>query len=190
MNLLNKNFLSRLKKLAKKNKIGICSYCNESKTIFQTVPQKGDQCEDCYREQKKVKKSKRAIQKRKSVKDYTAEADKVTSELVRKLNMSHSGHVECYTCKNVMPYNEAQCGHFISRKELGTRWLLENCRPQCHTCNVDKRGNLELFKERLERDSPGITEKLEIISKHVNHFEPDELKNLIREYKERIKALK
>ena len=69
MNLLNKNFLSRLKKLAKKNKIGICSYCNESKTIFQTVPQKGDQCEDCYREQKKFKKSKRAIQKRKSVKD-------------------------------------------------------------------------------------------------------------------------
>ena len=37
----------------------------------------------------------------------------------------------CYTCKATD--KTLQCGHFITRNHLATRWLESNCRPQCLT---------------------------------------------------------
>lgn len=56
----------------------------------------------------------------------------------------------CYTCgkTNVT----LQCGHFIPRQYLATRWSEDNCRPQCVGCNLFGNGQLLDFEEHLKRD--------------------------------------
>ena len=39
----------------------------------------------------------------------------------------------CVTCGS---FADAQCGHFISRVFINTRWDLTNCHRQCSACNV------------------------------------------------------
>lgn len=53
----------------------------------------------------------------------------------------------CYTCHKINV--TLQCGHFVSRTYLATRWDENNCRPQCVGCNIWGRGQLLDFEEHL-----------------------------------------
>lgn len=81
------------------------------------------------------------------MKDYT------TGKLKKKLDAVFSKWIRakfpkyCYTCKK--PSDKLQCGHFVSRQYLTTRWSEDNCRPQCWGCNGYGRGQLLDFEENL-----------------------------------------
>lgn len=51
------------------------------------------------------------------------------------------------TCGISKPIAEMQNGHFVSRGKYGTRWLDENCHPQCPACNVFLHGNYPKYAE-------------------------------------------
>ncbi len=74
--------------------------------------------------------------------------DTLVSLYVRQIN-AKNGKVKCYTCGRVMDWKESQCGHFISRSYLATRWNLNNLRVQCVGCNVFGGGKPLDFEERL-----------------------------------------
>lgn len=80
-------------------------------------------------------------------------ADKAFSLHIRTRGGDGSSNT-CYTCSIRLPYDELQCGHFIARRYLNTRWHELNCWPQCNDCNVVKQGNLEVY-ERLLRHNYG-----------------------------------
>ena len=71
--------------------------------------------------------------------------DKVFSEWFRRRWADPNGIVACVTCGNNMHWKNIQCGHFVSRSYLGTRWEPENCAPQCYACNYLRRGNYAEF---------------------------------------------
>ncbi len=81
------------------------------------------------------------------MKDYT------TGRLKKKLDSIFSRYIRakfpkyCYTCNKQPPH--LQCGHFVSRQYLATRWSEDNCRPQCWGCNGYGRGQLLDFEENL-----------------------------------------
>lgn len=56
----------------------------------------------------------------------------------------------CYTCgkRDVT----LQCGHFVSRQYLATRWDENNCRPQCVGCNMFGNGKPLDFEENLKKE--------------------------------------
>lgn len=168
-------------------KISECAFCGSIKPIFQTIPKKGSQCEDCYRTLKKVGKSRN--KKVSSEVDLIAKADKITSQLVRKMYKTGNNFIKCFTCGKILHFNEAECGHFIPRRHLKTRWLLDNLRPQCNHCNSRLHGNLEIFEEKLEKESPGIVEKLNNLTKDATHISEINLKEIIEEYKLLIRKL-
>lgn len=56
----------------------------------------------------------------------------------------------CYTCGAAG--KTLQCGHFISRSYLATRWNESNCRPQCVGCNIWGRGKPLDFEENLKKE--------------------------------------
>lgn len=58
----------------------------------------------------------------------------------------------CYTCGKKGTVKTLQCGHFISRQYLATRWHENNCRPQCAGCNLFGNGKPLDFEERLKKD--------------------------------------
>lgn len=89
-------------------------------------------------------KAKRKVASRRQIGATPAklkkELDRVFSIWVRR------GAKTCYTCGKVAAL---QCGHFVSRSYLATRWEPDNCRPQCWGCNGYGNGRLLDFEERL-----------------------------------------
>lgn len=60
------------------------------------------------------------------------------------------GANKCYTCDKVSP--TLQCGHFVPRQYLATRWDESNARPQCVGCNIWGKGMILEFEERLTKE--------------------------------------
>lgn len=78
--------------------------------------------------------------------------DEVFSEHIRRSFADKSGFSSCYTCGKKATWKELQCGHFLSRSYLATRFDERNCRPQCVGCNVFGGGKQVAFAERLSRE--------------------------------------
>ena len=120
--------------------------------------------------------------------------------LVRKLDTTFSkyirlrdtkdGYGKCCSCGNLKTYAELDCGHFINRKWLATRWNEENCHVQCISCNRFDEGNgagytlymVDTFgRERVDY--------LRALSRETQKFTDSEGELLISHYKAEIKKL-
>ncbi len=55
----------------------------------------------------------------------------------------------CFTCGKS---GTLQCGHFVSRQYLATRWDENNCRPQCIGCNIFGNGKPLDFEDNLIKE--------------------------------------
>lgn len=115
--------------------------------------------------------------------------DAIFSKYIRQ-KYSEKGMVKCFTCPKVLPISEIQNGHYTARGNLGTRFLEYNCRPQCPTCNANHEENTEPFRIALEKEKKGITEYLEEQARLIAKPTRDELKQLLIEYRYKLKQLK
>lgn len=180
-------------------KLKVCAYCGKERKIFKNTIN-GPQCVGCYKYNYKYNYKNnttnkyKPYNKRKSGNKRMAlieKLDNTFSLLVRVMNSirrDDGGHlIQCYTCEKWGKFSEMQCGHYIPRQHIGTRFLLDNCRPQCIECNVEKRGNIEVFKKKLELDAPGIIDKLERIKKSVVKYSDSELEEMLINIKEELK---
>jgi hypothetical protein len=89
-----------------------------------------------------------------------------------------------------MRWQEAQCGHFISRKNYATRWLPQNCRPQSEYDNCFLSGNIDVYRKKLEEEEPGIVDYLQEEARQISKPTRDELKSLIIEYRHKLNLVK
>ncbi len=82
--------------------------------------------------------------------------EKTQAQLKKELDTVFSLYVRqiypkvCYTCNK--PAERLQCGHYISRQYLVTRWSIDNCRPQCWGCNGYGKGQPLIFEEKLKAE--------------------------------------
>lgn len=76
---------------------------------------------------------------------YKKELDRVFSLYIRAKYPK-----QCYTCGKID--TSLQCGHFVSRQYLATRWDENNCRPQCVGCNIYGNGKPFDFEENLKKE--------------------------------------
>lgn len=96
------------------------------------------------------KKDKAQIRERaKRLSYYKNKAWDLFSIYVRKSYADSNGMVSCYTCGNVMRWQDSQCGHAIGGRHGAVLFDEDICRPQCVTCNLTKRGNYTLFTTKL-----------------------------------------
>lgn len=142
----------------------------------------------CWQKPKKIKINRIPI-KQKSTTDKAkliAKLDRVFSLYVRKYYSSF-GRVQCYTCGKIERIEDIQCGHYIKRRFLNTRFDFENAKPQCKTCNETLGGNYEVYKHRLIGDyGPEFVDNL-FYKAHSNHkMSIVELEFLYDYYKKRI----
>ena len=80
------------------------------------------------------------------------ELDRVFSLFVRLSYADHAGYASCYTCGVRLPWRSMDCGHFERRGHHGTRWDVDNARPQCGNCNRVLNGMPDVFEENLIED--------------------------------------
>lgn len=91
---------------------------------------------------------KKKVKKPPSIKKLIKIADTKFSQKVRKI-YEPGELLECYTCGRFFPKKKLQCGHFVSRFYKACRWDFDNARPQCYVCNIQKKGDLVRFRQRL-----------------------------------------
>ncbi len=89
-----------------------------------------------------------------------AKLDKAFSELVRLTHSDNGGWCKCVTCPTDGYWKGFDCGHFVDRDQLPTRWDLDNCRPQCQVCNRFKTGRRYEFGRALNAENPGLADQL------------------------------
>lgn len=85
--------------------------------------------------------------KKKTQAQLKKELDSVFSKYIRAIFPA-----KCYTCGLRKLRKKLQCGHFVSRTYLATRWDVNNCRPQCVGCNLYGSGKPLDFEENLKKE--------------------------------------
>lgn len=119
---------------------------------------------------------------------------KIFSEYIRRrdaLKYSGGDFVKCITCSHIAHFKEMDCGHFISRRHLSTKFDEKNNHAQCKGCNGLKSG--EQFKYSIAIDAKygkGTAEMLHIKSRNLCKWGKFEFEILIKEYTEKLKQLK
>lgn len=108
--------------------------------------------------------------------------DSLFSKYIRN-KYAVNGMVKCFTCPTVLPIARIQNGHFISRANMATRWLEENCRPQCPKCNGNHEVNTRPFENALIGEAYGSVEYLTDLSRRTTRISTSELIYLIEKYK-------
>jgi hypothetical protein len=86
--------------------------------------------------------------------------DAIFSQYIRQKYADEKGYAQCYTCPTKKHWKEMQCGHFVSRSQMATRFSEDNCRVQCIGCNVFGGGRVTIFANNLEREIAGIVTNL------------------------------
>jgi hypothetical protein len=115
--------------------------------------------------------------------------DTVFSEYIRRRD-AVDGFVKCCTCPTVLHWKEMDCGHWMKRGNMGTRFDESNCHPQCKICNQHEDGrdikHMQYIKERH-----GLNERnrLVMIAHREKHWMQYEIDELTEYYKAKLKDL-
>lgn len=129
----------------------------------------------------KGKKVTKSPKKEKTQAQLKKELDTVFSIYIRKVHPA-----KCYTCGKTDA--ALQCGHFIARSYLATRFHEDNCRPQCVGCNIFGNGKPLDFEEHLKRDlGEEYVENLKKLRHQVLKLDRNWYKEKIEHYKHLIK---
>ena len=109
--------------------------------------------------------------------------DTVFSEYIRKKNADSKGYVTCITSGRKFHYSEVDAGHFISRKEMSTRWHEDNVHPQSRYDNRYRYGKQYEYGLALNKKKRGLAQKLYKLSKETTKYSINDLQNLLDKYK-------
>lgn len=80
------------------------------------------------------------------------ELDKVFSQYIRLKYSDENGYCRCISCGKIHFWKDIQCGHYMSRRYMSTRWSEDNVRPQCVACNIFNQGNIQMFRRALIKE--------------------------------------
>jgi len=76
-------------------------------------------------------------------------ADKWFSLFIRIRDTQEDGYCRCITCGRVVTPKECDCGHYVKRQHLATRFSEENCHAQCKRCNAFEQGRDAEYRRKL-----------------------------------------
>ena len=164
-----------------------CKTCNRLEYIFSHGECKG--CATIKSTQKRQQKYEQETEDE-SLQNLISDLDAVFSLYIRHKYANDKGIVKCFTCPKELHVSQIQNGHYTSRSHYGLRFLENNAKPQCPSCNSNHETNIEPFKTALEKEQPGITEWLEEQARQVYKPTRDEIKQLLAEYRFKLSLVK
>ena len=95
----------------------------------------------------------------------------------------------CCTCGASITFETSDCGHFISRDRIATRWDERNAHAQCIPCNRFKSG--KQYEHGLHVDKihgKGTADLILLKSKHPANFTDDEIRAMTKRFREVVKT--
>lgn len=115
---------------------------------------------------------------------WIKEADRLMSLLVRQSNAKEYGVVRCFTCNKPLNWRDMHNGHYMTRNNFSTRYLLDNTEPQCAGCNTYRNGEQAMFRINLV-NKLGLerVEEIENLSKSLVKLSLDDIKQIALDFK-------
>lgn len=124
-----------------------------------------------------------------SITSLKQDLDAIVSRYIRIRDMNAEGKIFCFCCDKELDFKSAMCMHFMDRIHMATRFLPSNLKAGCFECNNEKDGNLKVYAERLEAETPGIVEFLTEQSRLVISLSPMDLKEILIEFQYKLKLV-
>ena len=128
-----------------------------------------------------------------STKSLKEKLDRVFSLYIRLRDSKEFdfNYFRCISCGRVLPFEQADCGHYIPRTNMALRFSEDNCHIQCRHCNRFKDGNILDYRQGLIRKiGEQRVELLEARKHESKKWSNWELERLIEYYEEEINKLK
>lgn len=117
--------------------------------------------------------------------------DAAYSLYIRYRDVEDNGYGNCCTCGKLITVKLGQCGHFISRKHMATRFDEQNTALQCVSCNIFNQGRqLEFSKFIDKKYGAGTSDRILARSRGTRKFEQFEIDALTKHYQEEAARLK
>lgn len=113
-----------------------------------------------------------------------AKLDRVFSRYIRLRDAYPNGTFSCISCGRIKPIGEADCGHFISRANMATRYDECNCHAECRHCNRFSSTHLLGYRQSIIRKyGEAEYERLEHEARTIKKWTDYELETMIKFYK-------
>lgn len=116
--------------------------------------------------------------------------DKAFSLFIRQRDANINGLIKCISCGKWVYWKESDCGHYINRKHMATRYDENNTAAQCRSCNRFDEGNMEGYRRGLiEKYGEGTPERLYIKKFNTCKLSQTEVNLLTKYYLKKTKEL-
>lgn len=127
----------------------------------------------------------------KSISKLKKELDKWFSLFIRLRDATNEGLCQCFTCGKVAHYKDGmQCGHFMSRRHMATRFHELN-QIQCIKCNMFEQGMQYAFGINLDsKYGEGTAEELQFLARTTIKLSRVDYEEKISYYKNLVDKLK
>lgn len=117
--------------------------------------------------------------------------DRVFSEFIRLRDADNNGYCRCISCGKIVHWREADCGHFVNRSHMGTRFSERNCNAQCRSCNrYDEGNNIGYTRGLINRYGIKVINDLEVKKNFLCKLAEFDYEIMIKDYKKRIKDIR
>ncbi|MCI1681418.1 MAG: recombination protein NinG [Bacteroides sp.] len=116
--------------------------------------------------------------------------DNVFSLYIRLRDASPNGTFRCISCGQIKSFEQADCGHYISRQHMSLRFDEKNCNAQCKTCNEYQDGNIQRYRMGLiTKYGEETVEWMESQKNQINKISESDLRDKIAYYRKEVKRL-
>lgn len=116
--------------------------------------------------------------------------DRIFSQYIRLRDRLPGNVFQCISCGKIKPMAQADCGHYINRQHMATRFSEVNCNAQCRSCNRFQEGNMSGYRMGLVRKHGDTKVKiLEMQKNEVRKYSEFEYLALIGHYQKEVKRL-
>lgn len=122
-----------------------------------------------------------------------AKLDAIFSRFIRLRDSKEYNHkaFRCISCGELKPYEQSDCGHYISRRFMATRYSEINCNAQCRFCNRFSEGNFSGYREGLiKKYGEEKVLRLEAAKNSISKVGIFELEEFITYYKNKVNEYK
>lgn len=117
--------------------------------------------------------------------------DNVFSMFIRLRDSNANGTFRCISCGRILPFEQADCGHYINRKHMSLRFSEKNCNAQCRSCNRFDEGNIQGYRRGLiAKYGESTVILLEAMKNETNKLSEFDLKAMIDHYRKNVEVLK
>ena len=114
--------------------------------------------------------------------------DTLCRQILLIRDLCHGDLFRCISCRQFLPINVAQVGHYISRRYESVRWDLQNIHLQCASCNKWLNGNpVEYRKSLVAMYGVQEVERLEKFYRESPCYSVFGLSQMVIEYKEKLR---